>query len=243
MTYINIIRKLSVLVLLAGLLYFSVILTGCSSTVKLDHFEHFDGIPDEVSKAAAEYVQTEFNRFSAGISQDSGYQLLDWRVEKLVHTCTYDDFEGLKLDIYCFDYKFQADWIENVLLAGGMYSVEDGWFCPGYDSSSYLIFQDNKYLCFVGINDGAPQESEEFCLFNLELASQLYQLGLINIDYFTRYYQSQIETYKNDIERYETANAALLSQLKSLTEEQENLKQTIVALMKRISEIETSSND
>ena len=78
------------------------------------------------------------------------YSYTDWRIESLTHCYTYDDFEGMELQIYQLNHEFLSDKPENVILAGGMSVTDDGWVTPGYPNSRFLVFrQDGETLSFL----------------------------------------------------------------------------------------------
>lgn len=65
-------------------------------------------------------------------------------IESLAHCYTYEDFEGMVLQVYRMNIEFLFDMPERVFLAGGMSMTEDGWVVPNYPSSKYLVFQQDK---------------------------------------------------------------------------------------------------
>ena len=78
----------------------------CSGkTAKPMHEVRFDGIPDYVCDAAAEQTQEEFDKnknageYYESTRPEAVWHALDWRVEDLRHSYTYEDFDGMRLDI------------------------------------------------------------------------------------------------------------------------------------------------
>ena len=118
------------------------------------------------------------------------WHALDWRVEDLRHSYTYEDFDGMEdLDIYVYNVKFLSDNPENMLLAGGMYVTDDGWYCPDYDNSRYLVFEGEKFICAFGSNDSEPGTE----LFTSGLGKELYNLGLTTTDYAALEYSADAQ--------------------------------------------------
>ncbi|MDE7323314.1 MAG: hypothetical protein K2N73_11465 [Lachnospiraceae bacterium] len=114
-----------------------------------------DVVPDIVKRKAEEIVE---QRFLSGKQRGDSY--LDWRIESLGHVYTYDDFNGMILQVYCLNYQFLSENPEELLLAGGMSVVEDGWVNTEYENSNYLIYrQDGDSLSYMDImfeNDCYP---------------------------------------------------------------------------------------
>ncbi len=198
----------------------------CSGdSTKPMHKVRFDGIPDYVCEAAAEQTEEEFdNNKDAGEYYESTkpeavWHALDWRVEDLRHSYTYEDFDGMKLDIYVYNVKFLSDNPENMLLAGGMYITDDGWYCPDYDNSRYLVFEGEKFICAFGSNDSEPGTD----LFTSGLGKELYNLGLTTTDYAAIEYRQTLNRYSADLQRYIDANRDLRAQLAENEQDREKL--------------------
>jgi len=68
----------------------------------------------------------------------------DWRIESCEHCYTYEDFDGMTLQVYRMNIEFLSDTPENVVLIGGMTMTEDGWVVPDYANSRYLIFWEDS---------------------------------------------------------------------------------------------------
>lgn len=98
-------------------------------------------IPDIVRQEAETWANEEYEYYKRA-SAGSNYS--DWRIESLVHCYTYEDFEGMTLQVYRMNIEFLSDTPENVVLAGGMSMDEDGWTVPDYPNSRYLVFQQDK---------------------------------------------------------------------------------------------------
>lgn len=113
---------------------------------------YFEPISEQVRGEAEKYVQEQFELYGEGYS--------DWRIEDLRYQYTYDDFNGMKLQVYRFNYEFLAIHPEEVELVGGMEMDEEGWVVPGYPNSHHLIFEEKddklKFLVKFGANDCYP---------------------------------------------------------------------------------------
>ncbi|MBE5877309.1 MAG: hypothetical protein E7290_10540 [Lachnospiraceae bacterium] len=116
---------------------------------------YFEPIPEQVKGEAKNYVQEQFELYGEGYS--------DWRIEDLRYQYTYDDFNGMKLQIYRFNYEFLANNPDEVELVGGMEMDEEGWVVPGYPNSHHLIFEEKdgklKFLGKFGANDCYPGDA------------------------------------------------------------------------------------
>lgn len=98
-------------------------------------------IPDMVRQEAEAWANEEYE-YHKRVSAGSNYR--DWRIESLVHCYTYEDFEGMELQVYRMNIEFLSNTPENVFLVGGMTMTEDGWVVPDYPNSRYLVFQQDK---------------------------------------------------------------------------------------------------
>lgn len=110
-------------------------------------------VPDGVLEAAEQLVGQKYADL-----QDRGYR--NWRIESLAYVYTYEEFEGMTLQVYQMNYEFLADKPEEVLLVGGMEMDEEGWFVPEYANSTFLIFKQEgdalSYLTDLTENDCFP---------------------------------------------------------------------------------------
>lgn len=114
-------------------------------------------VPEVVLDAAKTQVE---QLFEINKTDYPDYNYVNWRIEKLTYSYTYDDLNGMQLTIYQMNYEFLTESPESIVLAGGMYITEDNWVMPGYPNSTYLIFQqeDNKltFLQSIVENDCTP---------------------------------------------------------------------------------------
>lgn len=102
-----------------------------------------------------EVVTNTANTWGAERFDASSY--LDWRVESLKHVYTYEDIEGMTLQVYQLNYEYLVENPEEVVLVGGMTIDEEGWLVPEYPNCNYLIFEQNgdelSYLLTLWEND------------------------------------------------------------------------------------------
>ncbi|MDE6661796.1 MAG: M56 family metallopeptidase [Lachnospiraceae bacterium] len=119
-------------------------LVGCTANKQEE--KTFD-VPDVVVEKAEELISGWYLNEQANNEE---YSYINWRIESLTHCYTYDDFEGMVLQIYQLNHEFLSDKPENILLAGGMSVTDDGWVTPGYPNSRFLVFkQDGEALSFL----------------------------------------------------------------------------------------------
>lgn len=127
-------------------------------------------VPDIVLVHAKELV----SEWYAGAQTDfPDYGYANWRIELLTHCHTYDDFDGMTVQIYQLNYELLSEKPENVMLTGGMSITENGWVTPDYSNSRFLIFQQNgddlSYLTYLFENDCYPPDE----IFTDDLRNQL----------------------------------------------------------------------
>ena len=109
--------------------------------------------PEAVLAAAQRLVAQMFSNV-----QEEAYS--NWRIDSLKHVYTYDDFNGMTLQVYQMNYEFFAEDPQSVVLPGGMSMDGEGWVVPGYPDSTFLIFVQEgdslSYLTFLVENDCFP---------------------------------------------------------------------------------------
>lgn len=114
-------------------------------------------VPEDVLVAAKTQVQ---QLFAINRTDYPDYNYINWRIERLTYSYTYDDLNGMQIVIFQMNYEIFTESPENILLTGGMYITEDNWVMPSYPNSTYLIFQrdgDNlKFLRSMAENDCTP---------------------------------------------------------------------------------------
>ncbi len=121
-----------------------------------------DGIdvPDAVLDETEVQVARRFKMDHEDFPQ---YEYTNWRIESLQWVYSYDDPDGVALDIYRMNYEFLSDAPEKVILAGGMYITEDNWVCPTYPNCTYLVFNaDADEFLFVMMENDCNPGDETF---------------------------------------------------------------------------------
>ena len=110
-------------------------------------------VPEEVE--APDVVVNTANEWVAERFADTTY--LDWRVESLKHVYTYEDLDGMTLQVYQLNYEYLVANPEEVVFVGGMTIDEEGWLVPEYPNCNYLIFEqvgdELSYLLTLWEND------------------------------------------------------------------------------------------
>lgn len=108
-----------------------------------------EGIPEGID--APDMVLDEAEKWIAYLaSLDEAANYTDWRIQSLAHCHTYEDIDGMVLQVYRMNFEFWAEHPENVLFAGGKEMLEDGWITDEYPNSRYLIFrQEGDSLSFL----------------------------------------------------------------------------------------------
>lgn len=127
-----------------------------AANTEVNHMEGID-VPEVVLDAAKTQVE---QLFEINKTDYPGYNYVNWRIENLTYSYTYDDLNGMQLTIYQMNYEFLTESPESIVLAGGMYVTEDNWVMPGYPNSTYLIFQQEgdklNFLQSIVENDCTP---------------------------------------------------------------------------------------
>lgn len=108
------------------------------------------------------------------------YNYVNWRIKSLEHRYTYEEIDGMSLEVYQLNYEFLSDTPESVaLFAGGANVTEDGWVTPEYANSTFLVFRnDNGILSFLTEmfeNDCFPGDET----FTADLVQALEGMGVL----------------------------------------------------------------
>jgi beta-lactamase regulating signal transducer with metallopeptidase domain len=143
---------------------------GNSNTNRIGLVMDSISVPHDVLSAAKAQVE---GYFTSACADHPDYEYANWRIESLEWAYTYDNLDGLALDIYRINYEFFSKTPEKILLAGGMYVTDDGWVCPTYPHCTYLIFNADDGFFFRAImrNDCYPgDEMFTSALSNLRLS-------------------------------------------------------------------------
>ncbi|WFA09056.1 hypothetical protein [Tissierella sp. Yu-01] len=140
-------------------LIIAILSVGCTSTKEVGIVLDGIDVPDAVLTAAKNRVQIVFDM---DLEEYPDYGYINWRIESLDYSYTYEDLDGMQIVIYQMNYEFLSESPENIILAGGMYITEDNWVMPNYPNSTFLIFkQEDDSLISLGtvmINDSIPGE-------------------------------------------------------------------------------------
>lgn len=136
-----------------------------------------DGIEvPEVVLGSAKALVSDW--YGSAQMQNPDAHYVNWRIEALSYCYTYDDFNGMMLQVYQMNYEFLSDTPENIVLAGGMSVTEDGWVAPDYANSRFLIFGQNgdeiSFLICLLENDCMPGDEA----FDSDLRYQLEYMGI-----------------------------------------------------------------
>ena len=160
---------------------------GALGGIVADSIDVPDTVLDHAKELVAEWfvlAQTDF--------PDYGYA--NWRIELLTPCYTYENFEGMTLQIYQLNYELLSEQPENVMLIGGMSITEDGWVTPDYSNSRFLIFSQNgadfTYLTYLFENDCYPPDE----VVTDDLGHQLEAVGILDSGTTTLTYIKQIST-------------------------------------------------
>ncbi len=144
-------------------------LLAVSNGMVKDRVEDSDVVLEEARKLAAQW-------YADAREYNADYNYSNWRIESLEQCYTYEDFDGMMLQIYRMNHQFLSDTPENVVAAGGMDVTEDGWVTPEYANCRYLVFrQDGESLSLLTVlfeNDCFPGDE----LFDEDLRLQLEEL-------------------------------------------------------------------
>lgn len=107
------------------------------TTTYTDHVSDSVDAPDYALTASRDWVLADLAGWQA--RSDSTADWDDWRITGLSSVDLGEPYTSLGLEVYSFGYELHAAAPEHVILAGGMYVLEDGWV-GGMNSSPYLVF-------------------------------------------------------------------------------------------------------
>lgn len=135
------------------------------------------GVPDIVRQKAERFVE---ERYMACWQSADGYS--DWRIESLTHCHTYEDFEGMTVQVYRLNYQYLSERPEEVaLVSSGMSIDEDGWVVVTYPDSHFFFYQQEgdalTYLGYMFDRDCQPGDET----FTREFR-RIYKAGALNDD-------------------------------------------------------------
>lgn len=93
-------------------------------------------VPELVRQKAEQLVKNTFL-----YEKQLSVHYIDWRVESVTHSYTYQNFEGMVLEIYQFNFQLLTKKPEEIQLLEGMQIGADGWVVTGCPHSNYLVYQ------------------------------------------------------------------------------------------------------
>lgn len=144
----------------------------------VDHITRGVTGPEDVMTTLRQVVQEHMEeRVQDGGLAEAGID--DWRIIGLTGPWQ-EQYDGLTVEIYRYNYELHAAAPEKVMWAGGLYVDEDGWVSPGYPDCDYLYFRkeadgSRTYLYHdMDNSDGPGRES-----FHDGLKASLFQRGLL----------------------------------------------------------------
>lgn len=118
-------------------------------------------VPDVVLEAAINYTEQAYDAsvsYDMSLSNEETANYSNWKIESLEHVYTYEDFEGLTLQVYEMQHALLANHPENIDFAGGMSVDEEGWVRSGW--RYYFIYKQEgdtlTYLFITAENDCYP---------------------------------------------------------------------------------------
>lgn len=101
---------------------------------------------------------------------------IDWRVVSVKPSYTYENFEGMTLQIYQFNFEFLTNKPDEIEFLEGMRIDANGWVVTGGIDSNYLIYQQTEdalvYVRHIFETEYVPGDKE----FTEEL-QYLYNMG------------------------------------------------------------------
>ena len=108
----------------------------------VDHLLEGVTAPEEVVQKAKDWGQ---KRYDALLAQDAyliGEGFDDWRITQ-IETCSpyrYGwQWDGPEVEIYSLGFEAHSSQPESVVIAGGMYILQDGWIGGFYVEYPYLV--------------------------------------------------------------------------------------------------------
>ena len=123
------------------------------TTTYTDHVSDSIDAPDYALTAARDRVLADLAGWQARSDSTAGWD--DWRITGLSSVDLGEPYTSLGLEVYSFGYELHAAAPEHVILAGGMYVLEDGWV-GGMNSSPYLVFLRQSNGTSVLLNADIP---------------------------------------------------------------------------------------
>lgn len=123
-------------------------------------------VPDMVLAAAKVQAADDFSVYS---TNHPDYEYEDWQIDTLEKVYTYNDLDGLTLDVYKMTDEFLSDAPKNVMLPGGMSMTDDGWVWHCYFNYLIVDADEGRYLFTLVEIDASPG----FGAFTADLEARL----------------------------------------------------------------------
>jgi len=225
-----------------AVLIITIICVGCTFTGAEKHVSPDDtetgivmegvDVPGDVLEAAKLEVEQLFKIYCEDYPH---YGYVDWRIENLNYSYTYEDLDGMRLVIYQMNYELLSKSPENVVLAGGMYITEDNWVMPNYRNCTYLIFRQDgdtlKFLNSMMENDCTPgtelftddlrrilsrienYEHSSFSEYSVFVDGKYLALGVYDGDFPWGYSLTEISREKWDSDGFRNINKVICDDL------------------------------
>ena len=145
-------------------------------------------VPELVRQKAEQLVKNTFL-----YEKQLSVHYIDWRVESVTYSYTYQNFEGMVLEIYQFNFQLLTKKPEEIQLLEGMQIGADGWVVTGCPNSNYLVYQRTGdaliYLRHIFETEYVPGDKE----FTEEL-QYLHNMG----EFFARHIITGSRCYAYD---------------------------------------------
>ena len=127
-----------------------------------------EGVPESVVRAATDAMEDAYAASKQGTEGYLDDQNWDGcRLSYLAREAVYTDFPGLTVEVYGFYYQFHTPTPWNVMMAGGSFVDEDGWF-GGFWT------EDSPYLLRVTDNRGNWQLVKDSGILSQEMADSVF---------------------------------------------------------------------
>lgn len=107
-------------------------------TTYTDHVADGIDVPEYALEAARDQVLEELARWQA--RSDTAAEWDDWHITSLSQVDLGEPYTSLGLEVYSLSYELHSPTPEQVMAAGGMYVLEDGWVGGFYVESPFVVF-------------------------------------------------------------------------------------------------------
>ena len=150
----------------------------------VDHVQEGIDVPKDVLAAARSHAQAAFQASKNGAAnalKDQSFN--DWRINSLYRVnidSASAQWPDLNIEVYSFVYQFHSAKPEDVVVAGGAYVDEEGWFGGFYTAEGpYLVFQVRGGQRIL-LDSAIPgDENQDSPAFRADLKRTLERNGLL----------------------------------------------------------------